>query len=57
MEVTNTFKGLNLVERLPKELWTEVYNVYTEKAERWELWMFLPSPEDSMQACKIAYGE
>ena len=37
MEVTNTFKGLDLVDRLPKELWAEVYNVYTEKAERREL--------------------
>ena len=24
MEVTNIFKGLDLVERLPEELWTEV---------------------------------
>ena len=33
-------------------------NVYTEKAERLELWVFLPCPEDPGQALKmIAYGE
>ena len=37
VEVTSTFKGLDLVDRLPKELWTEVYNVNTEKAESLEL--------------------
>ena len=27
MEVTNRFKGLDLVNRVPEELWTEVHNV------------------------------
>ena len=27
VEVTNKFKGLKLVDRLPEELWTEVHNV------------------------------
>ena len=27
MEVTNRFKGLDLVERVPEELWTEVHNI------------------------------
>ena len=27
MEVTNRFKGLGLVDRVPKELWTEVHNI------------------------------
>ena len=26
VEVTNRFKGLNLVDRVPKELWIEVHN-------------------------------
>ena len=27
VEVTNKFKGLKLVDRLPEELWTEVHNI------------------------------
>ena len=27
MEVTNIFKGLDLVDRVPEELWTEVRNI------------------------------
>ena len=27
VEVTNRFKGLDLVDRVPGELWTEVYNI------------------------------
>ena len=27
MEVTNRFKGLDLVNRVPEELWTEVHNI------------------------------
>ena len=30
MEVTNKFKGLDLIERLPKELWTEVHDIVQE---------------------------
>ena len=30
MEVTNTFKGLNLTDRLPEVLWTEVHNTVQE---------------------------
>ena len=30
MEVTNKFKGLDLIDRLPKELWTEVHNIVQE---------------------------
>ena len=29
-EVRNRFKGLNLVDRLPEELWTEVHNIVQE---------------------------
>ena len=30
LEVTNRFKGLDLVDRVPKELWTEVHNIIQE---------------------------
>jgi len=28
--VTNRFKGLDLVDRVPEELWTEVHNIVQE---------------------------
>ena len=27
VEVTNRFKGLDLIERVPEELWTEIHNI------------------------------
>ena len=30
MEVRNRFKGLDLIDRVPEELWTEVYNIVQE---------------------------
>ena len=27
VEVTNRFKGLDLIDRVPEELWTEVYEI------------------------------
>ena len=30
MEVTNSFRGLNLVDRVPEELWMEVCNIVQE---------------------------
>ena len=30
MEVTNRFKGLDLIDRVPEELWTEVCNTVQE---------------------------
>ena len=30
MEVTHKFKGLDLVYRVPEELWTEVHNIVEE---------------------------
>ena len=30
MEVRNTFKGLDLIERVPDELWTEVHDIVQE---------------------------
>ena len=30
MEVTNRFKGLDLIDRVPEELWTEIHNIVHE---------------------------
>ena len=30
MEVTHTFKGLDLIDRVPEELWTEVRDIVQE---------------------------
>ena len=30
MEVTNRFKGLDLIGRMPEELWTEVHDIVQE---------------------------
>ena len=30
MKVTNRFKGLDLVDRVPEELWMEVHNIVQE---------------------------
>ena len=31
VEVTNRFKGLDLIDRVPKELWTEVHDIVQEE--------------------------
>ena len=28
VEVTNRFKGLDLIDRVPKDLWTEVHDIF-----------------------------
>ena len=30
VEMTNRFKGLDLIDRVPKELWTEVWDIVQE---------------------------
>ena len=30
VEVTNSFKGLNLIDRVPEELWMEVWDIVQE---------------------------
>ena len=30
MQVTNRFKGLDLIDRMPEELWTEVHDIVQE---------------------------
>ena len=34
MEVTNRFKGLDLIDRVPEELWVEVHNTVKEAASK-----------------------
>ena len=34
MEVTNRFKELDLVNRVPEELWTEVHNIVQEAVNK-----------------------
>ena len=34
VEVRNTFKGLDLIDRVPNELWTEVCDTVQEKGAR-----------------------
>ena len=34
VEVTNRFKGLELIDRVPEELWTEVHDIVQEAAIR-----------------------
>ena len=34
MEVTNRFKGLDLIDRVPEELWMEVHNTVQEAAKK-----------------------
>ena len=31
MEVTNRFKGLDLIDRVPEELWMEVHDIVQEE--------------------------
>ena len=34
VEVTNRFKGLDLIDRVPEELWTEVHNIVQEAGSK-----------------------
>ena len=34
MEVTNRFNGLNPVDRVPEELWTEVHNTVQDAVDQ-----------------------
>ena len=54
MEVTNRFKGLDLIDRVPEELWTEVRDIVQEamfktipKKKKWKKTKQLP--EEALQ--------
>ena len=49
MEVTNRFKGLDLIDRVPDELWIEVHDIVKEvviktiaKKRKWKKAKWLP---------------
>ena len=46
VEVTNRFKGLDLIERVPEELWTEVHDIVQEAVIK-------TIPEKEMQKGKM----
>ena len=37
MELTNRFKGLDLIDRVPEELWTEVHNTVQELSKLYRM--------------------
>ena len=43
-EVTSGFKGLDLIDRVPEELWTEVLDIVQEACSK-------PSPRERTEAC------
>ena len=47
MEVRNRFKGLDLIDRLPDELWTEVHGIVQETGIK-------TIPKKEMQKSKMA---
>ena len=47
VEVRNRFKGLDLIDRVPDELWTEVPDIYRRQGSR-------PSPRKRNQKGKMA---
>ena len=34
MEVTNRFKGLDLIDRVPEELWMEIHDIEQEESDQ-----------------------
>ena len=45
MEVTSRFKGLDLIDRMPEELWTEVLNI---------VWKVVIETISKKKKCKMA---
>ena len=50
VEVTNRFKGLELIDKLPEELWTEVHDIVQETGIKIIL-------KKEMQKCKMVVLE
>ena len=46
VEVRNRFKGLDMVDRVPEELWTEVHNIVWEAVDK-------TIPKEKMQKGKV----
>ena len=52
MEVTNRFKGFNLVDRVPEELWKEVHNIVQEAGDK-----TVPKKKKSKKAQWLSEGD
>ena len=52
MEVTNRFKGLDLVDRVPEKLWTEVHNIVQEVVTK-----IIPKGKKKCKKAKWLYEE
>ena len=52
MEVKNRFKGLDLIDRLPDELWTEVHDIVKETGMK-----TIPPPKKKYKKAKWLSGE
>ena len=60
VEVTNRFKGLDLIDRVPEELWTEVHDIIVQEAviktipkkKKYKMakWLSEDSPRDSQES-------
>ena len=48
-EVTNRFKGLDLIDKVPEELWTEVHDIVQETGIK-----TIPKKKKKMQKSKMA---
>ena len=48
MEVTNRFQGLDLIDRVPEELWMEVHDTVQETGSK-----TIPAQEKEMQKGKM----
>ena len=53
MDVTNSFKGLDLIDGVPEELWTDVCNIVQEAVNIVQEAVIKPSPKKEMQKGKI----
>ena len=62
MEVRNRFRGLDLIDRMPDDLWTEVCDIVQEVAQRVkhlpamrETWVRSLGPEDPLEKEKAIH--
>ena len=51
VEVTNRFKGLNMLDRMPEELWTEICNIIQEVVTK-----TMPKRKETQEGKVIVWG-
>ena len=61
VEMRNRFKGLDMIDRMPDELWTEVHDIVQEaviktipKKKKWKMAKWLKKAKRSEEALQIA---